>query len=218
MELMDEDTRKQVKVAVGAMNEPVHILVFTSEKGCLACNETVAIVREVASLTDKLTFEVLDLEKDAGTASEYGIDKAPAVLIMKGTEDSHEYLGIRFFGIPAGYEFTSLLDAILSTSSGEVGLSEDGKTFLSTLEKDVHMQVFVTPTCPYCPRAVILAHHMALVSDRVTADMVEATEFPEMAQKYKVMGVPRTVVNEKHHQEGAAPERMIIQLIKNAIS
>jgi glutaredoxin len=76
------------------------------------------------------------------------------------------------------------------------------------------MQVFVTPTCPYCPRAVILAHHMALVSDKVTADMVEAQEFPEMAQKYKVMGVPRTVINEKHHQEGAAPERMIIQLLQ----
>ena len=55
---------------------------------------------------------------------------------------------------------------------------------------------------------------MAMVSDKVTADMVEAQEFPEMSQKYKVMGVPRTVINEKYHQEGAAPERMIIQMLE----
>lgn len=218
MELMDKETKKQVKVAVGAMNEPVHILIFTSDAGCLSCNETVAIIKEVASLTEKLTFSEIDIQKDKDTALKYDIDKAPAILVMRGTEKDHEYTGIRFFGIPAGYEFTSLLDSILTVSSGEAGLSEEGKEFLEGLEEDVHIQVFVTPTCPYCPRAVILGHHMALVSDKVTADMVEATEFPEMAQKYRVMGVPRTVVNGEHHQEGAAPEKMIIQLIKNAIS
>ncbi|MEA3559714.1 MAG: thioredoxin family protein [Candidatus Thermoplasmatota archaeon] len=218
MELMDEETRKQVKVALEAMTEPVHLIVFTSEIGCQSCNETVSIVKEVSNLGDKLTFETRDMVKESELAERYGIDKAPALLVMKGTEDDHKYLGIRFFGIPAGYEFTSLLDAVLTVSSGEDGISEEGREFLNGLEKDVHVQVFVTPSCPYCPRAVILGHHIALVSDRVISDMVEASEFPEMAQKYNVMGVPRTVINEEHHQEGAAPEKMIIQLIKNAVS
>ncbi len=218
MELMNNETREQVKVAVGAMTDPVHVLVFTSEKGCLSCNETLAIVNEISELTDKLTFEEVDLEKMDEVSQKYGVDKAPAVLIMKGTKDDHKYTGVRFFGIPAGYEFTSLLDSILSVSSGEDGLSDEGKEFLKGLEKDVHIQVFVTPTCPYCPRSVVLAHHMAMVSDKVTSDMIEASEFPEMAQKYRVMGVPRTVVNDEHHQEGAAPEKMIVELIKKAVS
>ncbi|MGA1819683.1 MAG: protein disulfide oxidoreductase [Thermoplasmatota archaeon] len=214
MELMDKETKEQVKGALGEMKGPVHVLVFTAEDGCIACKETLAIVQEVADLSDKVTVDHLDIEKDAETAEKYGIDKTPAILIMRGARDKFEYLGVRFFGIPAGYEFTSLRDSILTVSIGVPGISEEGQKFLKGMEKDVHIEVFVTPTCPYCPRAVILAHHMALISDKVTADMVEAQEFPEMAQKYRVMGVPRTVINGKYHQEGAAPERMIIQLLQ----
>jgi alkyl hydroperoxide reductase subunit AhpF len=74
--------------------------------------------------------------------------------------------------------------------------------------------VFVTPTCPYCPGAVVLAHRMGYYSPKVKADMIEATEFPHLAMKYNVMGVPRTVINETEFQEGAAPENMIIDKIK----
>lgn len=214
MELMDAETKEQVKGALGELEGPVHALVFTAEEGCIACKETVAIVEEIANLSEKVTFQHLDIDKQKETAQKYDVDRTPAIVIMKGTEEEHEYLGIRFFGIPAGYEFTSLLDSILTVSIGKPGITEEGQEFLKGLKKDIHMQVFVTPTCPYCPRAVILAHHMALVSDKVTADMVEAQEFPEMSQKYKVMGVPRTVINEKYHQEGAAPEKMIIELLK----
>ncbi len=218
MELMDNETKEQVKGALGEMQGPVHALVFTAEEGCVACKETVAIIEEIAGLSDKITFQHLDVDKDKDIAEKYGVDKSPAIIIMKGTEKEHEYLGIRFFGIPAGYEFTSLLDSILTVSIGITGISEEGQKFLKELKKDIHMQVFVTPTCAYCPKAVILAHHMAMVSDKVTADMVEAQEFPEMSQKYKVMGVPRTVINEKYHQEGAAPEKMIIQLLEKVQS
>jgi glutaredoxin-like protein len=214
MELMDKETKEQVKGALGEMQGNVHALVFTAEEGCVACKETVAIIEEIASLSDKVTYQHLDIDENKDIAEKYGVDKTPAIIILKGTEKKNEYLGIRFFGIPAGYEFTSLLDSILTVSIGVPGISEDGQKFLKELKKDIHMQVFVTPTCPYCPRAVILAHHMAMVSNKVTADMVEAQEFPEMSQKYKVMGVPRTVINEKYHQEGAAPERMIIQLLE----
>jgi len=135
---------------------------------------------------------------------------------MRGTPEEHEYMRIRFFGIPAGYEFTSLLDAILSVSKGDTILSQQAKEELKALQKEIHLQVFVTPTCPYCPRAVVLAHHMALVSEKVTADMVEATEFQDMAIKYQVMGVPKTIINEKYSQEGAAPERMVMDLVRKA--
>ncbi len=62
----------------------------------------------------------------------------------------------------------------------------------------------------------MLAHHLAIASDMVTADMVEAIEFPHLAQKYRVMGVPRSVINETVHQEGAAPEPMFLERLKEA--
>ncbi len=62
----------------------------------------------------------------------------------------------------------------------------------------------------------MLAHHLAIASDLVTADMVEAIEFPHLSQKYSVMGVPRSVINETVHQEGAAPEPMFLEKLKEA--
>jgi predicted DsbA family dithiol-disulfide isomerase len=52
-------------------------------------------------------------------------------------------------------------------------------------------------------------------SEWITADMVEATEFPHLANKYDVYGVPRTVINETLHIEGAVPEPMLVnELLK----
>jgi len=75
----------------------------------------------------------------------------------------------------------------------------------------------VTPTCPYCPQAVSLAHQVAIASPHVRADMVEAVEFPELAIRYQVMGVPRTVINERVHIEGAAPEPMVLGKLREAL-
>lgn len=88
------------------------------------------------------------------------MDKVPAIVVM----DERDY-GIRFYGIPAGYEFGFLINAVISVSKGESLLSEASKAKLEGLSKPVHVQVFVTPTCPYCPGAVILAHNAALASD-----------------------------------------------------
>jgi glutaredoxin-like protein len=141
------------------------------------------------------------------------VDKIPAVAVI-GEDD----YGIRFYGIPSGYEFTSLLEAVRMAATGQPDLSDETVEFLSSLSEPVHMQVFVTPTCPYCPQAVVLAHKMAIASPMVRADMVEAQEFPHLVTKYQVMGVPRTVINEATHVEGAAPEPMVLGKLREAVS
>ena len=102
-------------------------------------------------------------------------------------------------------------------STGNHQLAPDTVEAVSRLEKPVHLQVFVTPTCPYCPRSVILAHKLAFVSDQVRGDMVEAMEFPHLAQKYGVMGVPRSVINEEHAVEGALPEAAFVKQVIAAV-
>jgi alkyl hydroperoxide reductase subunit AhpF len=103
-------------------------------------------------------------------------------------------------------------------STGETGLSDATRKQVAALESPVHFQVFVTPTCPYCPRAVLLAHQLAMESELVRGDMVEAIEFPHLSNKYQVQGVPRTVINETVHIEGAMPEAMIMARLEEAVN
>ncbi len=84
---------------------------------------------------------------------------------MRGGEQPKDY-GIRYYGIPSGYEFSSLIEDIKLIASGESGLSAQTKQWVADLQDPVHLQVFVTPTCPYCPQAVILAHECGLVDGR----------------------------------------------------
>jgi len=213
MPLLNEEVKEQVKQQLVDLAGPVRLVMFTQDFECQYCAETRQLVQEVAQLSKQIEAEIYDFVADEDKAEELGVDKIPAVAVV-GEED----YGIRFYGIPSGYEFTSLLEAIRTAAAGKPDLSEETLDALSELSESVHIQVFVTPTCPYCPQAVVLGHQMAVASPMVRADMVEAQEFPYLTTKYQVMGVPRTVINESTHVEGAAPESMVLDKLQEALA
>ena len=212
MQHLSDQVIKDLGLAFKQLDKTVTLNFFTQETECRFCKETRELLSELQKLSDKIKFEVFDFVKDQAEVKKYGIDKIPATAIT-----TDEDFGIRFYGIPGGYEFTTLVQAILTVSTGKTLLKPETVKFLKTLNQDIHLQVFVTPTCAYCPSAVKLAHQMAYLNSKIKADMVEATEFPHLAQKYQVMGVPRTVINETEFQEGAAPEEMILEKIKKVL-
>ncbi len=179
---------------------------------CATCRDNRELLEELAALSDRLHLEVHDFKAEAETAAQRGIDKIPAT-VVRG-EDGGERA--RFFGVPAGYEFTTLLEDILEVGGAGSQLSPASLQALEGLAGDVHIQVFVTPTCPYCPAAVRMGHMLALASERVTADMVMATEFPQLSQRYGVMAVPKVVINETRTFEGAVPEELFVEQVVNA--
>lgn len=215
MPLMDDKTREDVREMLQTLTGPVKMVVFTQEFECQMCAETRQIAEEVAELNDLITVEVRDFVGDEAYAKDLNIDKIPAIVMLG--ENDQDY-GIRFFGIPSGYEFMSLLEGLKLVSTGDAALSDETQAYLNALEGDLHLQVFVTPTCPYCPNAVILAHKLAFASGKVRSDMVEANEFPHLSMRYNVMGVPRTVINEDTFIEGAAPEQMLLDKLQEAMA
>jgi alkyl hydroperoxide reductase subunit AhpF len=134
----DEAAVKQEFERIGG---PVKLTVFASELGSEHNGQTVALIREVAALSDQLSVTVLNPHIDRDQAAAYGITESPAV-VVEGTQD----YGIRFLGIPAGYEFSNLIDSIIAVSTGDAGLSDATKAALAGLTEDVTIKVFATPT------------------------------------------------------------------------
>ncbi|MFH1524841.1 MAG: thioredoxin family protein [Chloroflexota bacterium] len=217
-ELLNDEVKKQIRDIFTELKEPVHILFFGSQENCEYCDDTRQLVEEVVALSEKLSLSIYDLKTDATVAKQYHIDKTPALaIIAKDGKNISDY-GIRLAGIPSGHEFTSLVQDILLISSRDSGLSPATREFLKGLIKPVQLQVFVTPTCPYCPQAVVLAHRMALENPLVQAEMVEAMEFPELSNRHNVSGVPHTVINDgAGNVVGAVPEADLIAGIQNAL-
>jgi glutaredoxin-like protein len=213
MPLLNDEIAEKVKEELADLAKPVELVVFTQEFECEYCAETRQLVEEIAALSDRITADVYNFVTDAEKAEELGVDKIPAIAVL-GEGD----YGVRFYGIPAGYEFVSLLHAIKLVAAGKPDLSDETLEALAGVSEPVHLQVFVTPTCPYCQHSVMLAHQLAVASPNVRADMVEAQEFPHLAIKYQVMGVPRTVINENAHIEGAVPESTVMEKLQEALA
>jgi glutaredoxin-like protein len=169
------------------------------------------LIQDVCSLSQKIEFVLYDFFADAAKAKHYNIDKIPATIITGNLEKN-----IRIFGIPSGYEYASFIEAIVDVSKGSTSLKPATIEALKAIDTPIHIQTFVTPTCPYCTTSVRLGHQFALESKHIVADMVEATEFPHLAQKYHIVGVPRTIINESITVEGAVPEETLLEHVLKA--
>jgi len=210
--LIKEKDREQLQKHFQKLKNPVELLFFTQDFECQFCRETRALLSEVSTFSEKISLSVYDFQKDTSTVTQFSIDKIPATAILKEEKD----YGIRFFGVPTGYEFTPLILAITTVSQGTSMLKPETRKTLSSLKEDIHIQVFTTPTCPYCPQAVQIAHQAAIESDYIRADMVESIEFPHLANKYDVFAVPKVIINETHTFEGVLPEEKFAEEIIKA--
>jgi len=187
--------------------DPVRIVMVTQELECRFCADTRRLVEDLATLSDKITIEVYDFVKDALKVKEFGIDKIPGLAII-GKKD----YGVRIFGIPYGYELQTLIEAIINVSKGATDLSDNTKSIIKEVKSPVHIKVFVTLTCPHCPVAAAVAHKLAVESGGlVTAEVIETSEFPDVALKYNVVGVPKIIINEKIEFVGAFNEDLFAE-------
>lgn len=177
---------------------------------CGTCSETGMLMAEVAALSPGIRLRVHEFAS-LDEAVSAGIERLPAIVLEGGARGR-----VRFFGLPAGYEFGGFVQQLIDVANGSTDLEDATRQALQALSRDVHIQVFVTPGCPFCPSAARLAQKMAVESARVTADVIEANEFPDLVERYDVHGVPKVVLNEVVHVVGAQPEARFLQSLLRA--
>ncbi len=211
MPIIGEKEQAQIREMLQDMSGPVNMMVFV-KAGCQPCAQLQDLSTELAALSDQLSATVVDIEADPGRAAEYGIDKAPALALV-GQQDH----GVCFYGLPTGYEFGALIEGLVDVAKGSATLGKKSQEYLGQITAPVRIQVFTTPICPVCPNMVRLAHRLAIESGLVRAEGVDATEFMELAEKYQVQSVPRTIVNETLIFDGMIPEgRFLMEIVKAA--
>jgi glutaredoxin-like protein len=211
MSLLSEQDRQVVRTHLAGIRHDVQLLFFTQTIGA---PESAAIagqvLDEIVGLNDRVSLEEVNFILDRERAHQLGITHIPAIAILRDNVDTR----IRFFGAPAGYEFMSLVEAVAMAGADDSGLNESSKALIADhVSGPVDIQVFVTPTCPHCPRAVTLAHRMAVEHPQIRATCVEATEFMDLTQQYHVTGVPKTVVNGTTEILGALPEDAFVRAV-----
>lgn len=143
MALLSDQDRQTVARHLAAITQPVRILFFTQTIGA---PETVVIAKQVldelVALNERISLEEVNLILDRERAAAYGIDSVPAIVLLRGEEDT----GMRFLGAPAGYEFMSLIEAVILAGTSDSGLSDDSKALIAShVTGPLDILVFATP-------------------------------------------------------------------------
>ena len=211
MALFDDNIRQQLTHILDGVKNDVHVVFFSQEIECESCSDARQFVEEICDLNSKLNLQKYNLVTDAEKAAEYRVDKVPAVVML---DAEGKDTNIRFFGIPGGYEINSFLGALLEVSGERQELPADLLERIQKIDKDIHIQVFVTLSCPHCPGAVITAHRLALENSKIKADMIEANTFVPLSIKYNVSGVPKIVINGEHELLGDQPITAFLDVIE----
>jgi len=213
--LKEKKDRKEISSILKELKNPVTLFVFTQRKDCQYCDLVLQISEELASLSKKLKYKNYDIKKNKSMAKKYNIKHTPSIAVI-GKKD----YGIRFMGAPVAYEFFSLLESIKLVSNREVFLKPANKNKIKDIDSKIDIDIFITPRCPYCPRAVITSFNIAFLNDNITARMIESYEFPEMAKKHKVSSVPKIIVKKGRKKVefiGALPEDQFIQKVVSVL-
>jgi alkyl hydroperoxide reductase subunit AhpF len=142
MALLTEEVTAELREAFAGLLNPVRLVVFSQALAEPVSEEVRRLVEEMAALDSRLGVESRNFVLDEERARELGIDRIPAIAVLGETQD----YGVRFYGLPTGYEFGSLVEAILDVSHGASRLSDETRAGLAALDKDVRLRVFSTPT------------------------------------------------------------------------
>lgn len=211
MKYINEEVLEQLKEIFSAMKNEVKIALFTKDEPCETCLETRDFVSELIQASPKMSLVEYDLVKDSELAEKYGVSLTPSLVLL---DKAGEYKRIKFNGIPSGHEINSFISSVIAVSGNGQTLPEAITDRLSKIKKPVNIKVFVTLGCPHCPGAVEKAHHLALLNENVTAEMIEAQTFYDLSEEYNVSSVPKVVINDNYEFVGNQPFEVFLDEIE----
>jgi glutaredoxin-like protein len=214
--LSEKDTKYLKKTFEEHLKDPVKVLVFVNDPNeCEYCDLTKQVLEELSAIDGKIHLSTHHVKREPELVRNYKVEMTPAILLLDANGQDTK---IRFYGIPSGHEFSTLIQDIIAVSNNKpVFFNEQQIDLIKSINTPARIRVFVTPTCPYCPKAVLMAHSAALINRNITAEMIEANEFPELSMKYGVSSVPHTVINDVHEFIGAYPEHVFVQELLKAV-
>lgn len=197
-----------VKTKFYQLKNNVRLVCFSKESNCLHCQEAKKLFQHISELSSKIEFDIYNFAINNNEDREYEIFDVPAVAII-GKKD----FGIRYYCYPQSLELNNFLDDIIYVSTGEHHLPDYVMQKLKELKKKAQLKIFISPWCPYSLPAARTGLKLAIASDFIKVDIIDTSDFLEIADKYKVQAIPMTVVNETQSFYGALGEKHFVDNI-----
>ena len=182
-------------------------IIIPGRQECPFCEEAQVLMREIASLSPRISLTVHDIYDDAAAAA-LGVDKVPAIVIRGGSNRA-----CRFFGLPTGAEFPGFIQTLVEFSAGVVPLNQESQRKVKRIRENVKIEVFVQPSCQYSPAVTRIAFRLPLASNKLHVSAIEVHEFPHLLERYRFRATPTVFVDEALVLTGAIDEATLLDCL-----
>lgn len=196
------------------LTEAVKINVHLPAGKCESCDELKELINEIAEATDHIQVSFIEEDSAEDGGYNYIVDRLPALAVLDKEGNSRNII---YYGIPSMNIFNSLISLITMQSTGSIDLDEEAMAKVKEME-GAEIQLFVTLNTPRASETIDVTSRFAMLNDGIHTSVVELIEFPEMAERYQVLGVPKTIVNEEIKFTGAYTATELLEIIANKIS
>ena len=209
--MISESSLHIITTAPARLKKPVRLVLFQAERNCPACPDALELSRAIKGRMSMLALETYDIVMDRDKSEQYGVKRAPALVVEGGDGQA-----VTFYGLPSDLVLETLMNTILAVSEGKVWFPGDVLRALQLLSHDVRIQVFVKSDCMRCRMVTETAIGMALESPNVYTDIIVASDFPELAVKYNISTLPKTIFGENLVQDGHVTESEFLEMVFQA--
>ncbi len=201
----------QLKPIFSKLERKLNLVAVVDNRGI--SEELKVFLKELAPLTDMISYEVHSISSPEGEAYKKLTDSYPALMFF---DESGTYLGVQYHGVPGGHEFNSFVIALYNAAGPGQPLDKYTLDKIKGLDKKINMKVFVSLACTMCPEVVMGAQRIALENKGIEAEMYDLAHYPHYKEKYSIMSVPCLVINDKEVAFGKKNTDQILELIESA--
>jgi len=209
--MLSERTITAIGNMPGQLKRPVRLVLFTSDTGCAACPDMLELARALKKRCDKLALETYDVVMDRDKSTQFGVKRAPAVVVQGGEGEA-----VTFYGMVEDLFLDMLLSTIAAIAERKVWFPENVRRALKHLENDVAIQVFVESDCVQCRPVAETAIGLALESTLINSSIIMASDFPDLVKHYAISTLPGTVFGENLHLDGHVTESEFLEMVFQA--
>jgi hypothetical protein len=209
--MLSERSQQLIEQSKGALKRPIRLVLFTTDTGCSACPDALALVRQIKAHMGKIALETYDIVMDRDKTELYGIKYTPAVVVQDA-----EGRGVTFYGLIEDVFLGILLRTIHAMADERIWFPDDIRRTLKYLNHEVKVRVFIETDCPLCCPVAETAIGLAMESPLIDTDIIVASDFPELIRKYQLALLPKTTFGENLHLEGHVSETEFLEMIFQA--
>ena len=208
--LLNDALRQQIASILDRMERRVTLVSVVDETNAKSI-ELRDLILDMASLGEKLEARIILKGTDSVLEQQVAANKFPHVALLN---DSDEFSGVKFHGVPGGHELNSFILSIYNLAGPGQALDTSILDEIKAVDKKVNIKVAVSLSCHLCPDVVVAAQRLAIENENIETEMLDIADFPELRSQHKIMSVPAMIINDEKIAFGSKSMKEMLELIK----